>query len=109
MNISFVLATPDDLELLIAMMRHLREDDPDEGAFSEANARAATPPIIRDASIGRLWLIHADEKPIGYVALTFDWSLELGGRVGFVDELFIEREFRGQGIGTHALGFIDEQ
>ncbi len=43
---------------------------------------------------------------MGYVALTFGYSLEFHGRDAFVDELFVRAERRGEGAGTAALGFI---
>lgn len=109
MELSFLLARPGDVEMLIGMMRQLREDDPEEGAFNEANARRATPPLLADPSIGRIWIIQCDGAPVGYVALTLDWSLEFGGRIAFVDELFVKRECRGRGVGTRTLAFIDEK
>jgi len=35
--------------------------------------------------------------------LTFGFSIEYGGRHGFIDELFVRREFRGSGFGTLAI------
>jgi diamine N-acetyltransferase len=109
MDTSFVLARPNDLELLVGMMRQLRLDDPDEGAFDESKARDAIPPIVADPSIGRIWIIRCNSEPVGYVAMTLGWSLELGGRVAFVDELFIKASHRGRGIGTQTLDFVADK
>ncbi|MEO0390748.1 MAG: GNAT family N-acetyltransferase, partial [Pseudomonadota bacterium] len=40
---------------------------------------------------------------IGYIAVTFGWSIEFGGMDGFVDELFIRPGVRGRGIATEVL------
>lgn len=109
MKLSFVLARPTDLELLVDLMRQLREDDPAEGAFNESNARNATPALISDPSLGRLWLIECDGAVAGYVALTLVWSLEFGGRIAFVDELFVARSHRGRGIGRATLEFVEDK
>ena len=45
----------------------------------------------------------------GYVALTACYSLEFHGRFGLLDEFYIEEQWRGQGLGTAALAFVDEQ
>lgn len=58
---------------------------------------------------GGAWMILADGAVAGYVALTACFSLEFHGRFGLLDELFIDEEWRGKGIGTAALAFIDEQ
>jgi GNAT superfamily N-acetyltransferase len=42
---------------------------------------------------------------IGYLVLSFDFSLEYGGKNAWIDELFVQREFRGKGVGSKALDF----
>jgi diamine N-acetyltransferase len=42
---------------------------------------------------------------VGYVVLSFDFSLEYGGKNAWIDELFIRPELRGKGIGSKALDF----
>ncbi len=39
----------------------------------------------------------------GYVALSFGFSIELGGRDAFLDEFFIRESVRGRGMGSQAL------
>jgi len=46
---------------------------------------------------------------VGYIVLSFDYSLEYGGRCGWVDEFFVRREYRGKGIGSQALRFFMER
>ena len=109
MQLSFVLARPGNLELLVQLVRRLRECDPDEGGFDEIAAREAIPALIADPSLGRIWLIKDDEQPVGYVALTLCCSIEFGGRIAFIDELFIEASHRRHGIGSQTLAFIEEK
>jgi ribosomal protein S18 acetylase RimI-like enzyme len=54
-------------------------------------------------SIGYIWLIEWDRQPVGYVALAIGFSLAFGGRDGFLDELYVDPQYRGQGIGTRVL------
>src|SRR4051812_30205073 len=109
MQSSFVLARPADLELLVQLVRRLRECDPDEGRFDEAAARDAIPALVADPSVGRIWLINDGERTVGYVVLTLCYSIEFGGRIAFVDELFIEASHRRHGIGSQTLAFIEEK
>jgi ribosomal protein S18 acetylase RimI-like enzyme len=55
-----------------------------------------------------VWLIHSDGQPAGYVALTFVHSLEFGGRCAFIDEFYVDRPFRGAGVGKEALRQVYE-
>lgn len=41
--------------------------------------------------------------PIGYIILTFGWSVEFGGMDGFVDELYVRPAVRRRGIATDVL------
>jgi ribosomal protein S18 acetylase RimI-like enzyme len=58
--------------------------------------------------MGRVWLIQYQSQAIGYVILTFGYSLEYGGRDAFIDELYIEPAYQGQGIGKQTIKFLEE-
>jgi len=75
MNVNFKPAAVADLELLIGFMRALYAHD--EIAFDEAVARRATVELLNDETKGRVWLVEADGEQVGYVVLTYGYSLEL--------------------------------
>jgi diamine N-acetyltransferase len=54
----------------------------------------------------RGWLLEFEAKTVGYVVLTFGFSLEYGGLDAYVDELFVKPEFRGRGFASRALAFL---
>lgn len=97
-----------DRQTLVAFMQGLRCDDPMPGQSpaTESHSVTAMDALIADESLGRIWMIEVDQKSIGYAAMTFVHSIELGGRCAFVDELYVASEFRGQGIGRSALELI---
>jgi ribosomal protein S18 acetylase RimI-like enzyme len=107
--LSFVVAGPADEAVLAEFMRQLREDDPEEGAFDEARSRPALRRLLVDPSVGRAWLLRLDGQSVGYVVLTFGFSLEYGGRDAFIDELFVARRFRGRGVGTKTLELVIDE
>ncbi|OLE60250.1 MAG: GNAT family N-acetyltransferase, partial [Cyanobacteria bacterium 13_1_40CM_2_61_4] len=76
--------------------------------FDETTARSALEGIVRDRSLGRVWMIGDGRETFGYVVLTLGYSLEYRGRDAFVDELFIQASRRRQGIGTRALRFVEQ-
>ena len=43
------------------------------------------------------------------MVLTFGFSLEMHGRYALLDELYVEKAWRGRGIGTEAVEFVEEQ
>jgi ribosomal protein S18 acetylase RimI-like enzyme len=103
----FRLAEPDDLALLLDLMGQFYAID--GYPFETASARAALATLVEDATRGRLWLIERDGAAVGYLALTFGYSLEYRGRDAFIDELFIVAAQRRQGLGTRAMHFAIAQ
>jgi ribosomal protein S18 acetylase RimI-like enzyme len=106
MELSFERAGPSDADLLAGMMREFYEHE--RMTFEEGVARAALSGLLGDERLGRIHLIKAGAEVIGYVVLTFGFSLEFGGHDAFVDELFVRDEWRGRGAGRRALEFAAE-
>ena len=106
MEPTFRLAADTDIDTLIPMMREFYAID--AYPFDEGAARTALEGLLRDPALGRVWLIHDGAEAIGYVVLTFGYSLEFHGRDAFVDELFVQPSHRGRGVGTRAMRLVEE-
>lgn len=65
--------------------------------------------FITNEHLGKAWLIYADNEIAGYVILTYIFSFEYGGKIAFVDELFIKESARGKGIGKETIQFIQRE
>ena len=97
-----------DLPALLRMMKGLAEQPP-AIPFDEGEVRAALDKFLGHADLGQAWLLWLGEKPAGYVILTLGYSFEFRGRDAFIDELYIEPEFRRRGLGRRALEFLEEK
>jgi GNAT superfamily N-acetyltransferase len=64
--------------------------------------------LLRNPSQGKMWLMENHKKPVGYALLTYNFELEYGGADGVLRDLFVERKFRNQGIGSLALYEIED-
>jgi ribosomal protein S18 acetylase RimI-like enzyme len=106
MEPTFRLAGEADGDTLIAMMREFYAID--AYPFDEGAARRALEGLVRDTALGRVWLILDGADTIGYVVLTFGYSLEFHGRDAFVDELFVRPSYRRRGAGTRAMQLVVE-
>ena len=104
MEPTFKVAEDSDADLLVEFMRELYAFDQDP--FDDRRARAALEGLLKDASLGRVWLIHEGDRAVGYVAITFGYSLEYGGPLAVIDELYLRAGHRGQGLGPRALKFV---
>ena len=106
MEVNFRSATTSDLNTLLNFMREYYEYD--ALTFDETAAHTSLEQILRDDSVGLVWLISWLEEVIGYVVLTLGYSLEYHGRDAFLDELYIRASYRGCGVGTKTLQFLEE-
>ncbi len=80
-----------------------------EGLPMDEGRRRAMFELAEHPEFGGAWLILADESVAGYVVLTACYSLEFHGRFGLLDEFYIDERWRGKGLGTAALDFVDRQ
>ena len=100
------LADSSHINLLTELMRefytieHLK--------FDERVVRHALQQILNDASLGQVYLIGTTDEVIGYIVVTFGFSLEFHGRDALIDEFYLRESYRGRGIGKATLQFIHE-
>ncbi len=100
------LAGHGDLATLAALMIEFYG----EGGFplSAEAAEHTFAALLDDSSLGRIWLVELDAVSVGYVVLTFGYSMEFGGTRGFVDDFFIRPSARNRGLGASALVKVRE-
>ena len=99
------LATPPDLEAVLALHRDFFAED--GYAFTEAESRRNLARLLAEPGLGRVFVLEEGGKPAGYLVLTFGFSLEFGGRDALVDELYVAPGHRGRGLGTRGLAVAE--
>jgi GNAT superfamily N-acetyltransferase len=107
MPISIQLATTADLEPVFILMRHMQQDDPWSEQFDETTVRSNLAELLRNPHFGLIFLARDKQIVVGYLVLCFDYSLEYRGKGAWIDELFVETSYRGQGIGTQFLDLAE--
>ncbi len=58
--------------------------------------------LLSDPTRGAIFLA-SDPEPIGVAVTAFTWTLEHGGLVAWLDELFVVPTQRGRGVGRQLL------
>jgi diamine N-acetyltransferase len=104
-EVSYRAAATSDIDCLLQLMLGLQQDDPWSVSLREEIVRESLRELLVNPSVGRVFLICDADSCVGYVVLSFDFSLEYGGKNAWIDELFIRPELRGKGIGSKALDF----
>ncbi len=109
-QLSLQPATPTDIELILEFSRRLNEEDPTFTGgfhFDETAVQAALTQLLAEPGLGRVWLISVGGAIVGYVVLTFGFSLESHGRDALIDEIYITADFRGQGVGRQVIRQVE--
>ncbi len=101
MDIELAVCRPDELSILLPLVREYHAFEGIDMS-DDARARALTP-LLNDNTLGSILLIRTGGHVVGYLALCLGYSIEFGGRDAFIDEFFVIRTARGQGVGKAAL------
>lgn len=59
--------------------------------------------ILKNPSLGRIWVATQENRVIGYLVVVFLMSLEYGGLSSEIDELYVDRLARGRAAGKSLL------
>ena len=104
MSAALTLATPEHLDKLAPLVAAFHAE---EGITQSDEARAAAlMPLLDGIPHGAAYLIGPPRAPIGYIIVTFGYSVEFGGMDGFVDEVFIRPGVRGRGVASEVLSSL---
>ena len=101
MSAGLHLADAAQTDLCLALVAKFHEE---LGApYDDAHRRAVIEPLLQGSPLGAVWLIGPARAPLGYVLVTFEWSIEAAGMVGWVREIYTRPNVRKRGIGTETL------
>lgn len=101
MSVALHLAKAEDLPALTGLVAAFHEE---MGiAQTEPAREAALRPLLEGSPYGAAYLIGLARAPVGYIVVTFSWSVEFGGLEGTIDEFYIRPKVRGRGMGLRAL------
>jgi len=104
MHTEIRLASIEDLAIVLPFVRtfHQVENIP----IAEKDLKTSLSTLLNNDTLGGIWLIYCEGQAVGYIMLSFGYSLEFGGKDAFIDEFYIQPEFRGLGLGKETLKLI---
>ncbi|HYL62627.1 MAG TPA: GNAT family N-acetyltransferase [Candidatus Methylomirabilis sp.] len=108
-DVLFRPAASEDEPVLLRMMRNLAEQEPGAYFFDEPGVREVLRKFLADPGLGQAWVFFDEKTPVGYIVLTFGYSFEYHGRDAFIDELYIDPQYRRKGIGRRAMQFVEQR
>lgn len=75
--------------------------------FHPGRMRAAFATLLADPALGAVWIAKDAGEAVAYAVLTLGYSLEYGGRDGFLDELYVAPGHRRRGLARAALEALE--
>ncbi|MEM7254549.1 MAG: GNAT family N-acetyltransferase [Pseudomonadota bacterium] len=78
------------------------------GDAFDHHARTASLRDLHTASRGVVYVLSVEGRVVGYAAIGFGFSFEFGGSDAFLDELYLETDFRG-GVLSRLLPVIESE
>ena len=98
-------ATPDDCALVMHFIRRLADYEKllSEVVGTEDDVRRE---LFRDNAIVRAAIAYEDEAPVGFALYFFNFSTFLTRRGLYLEDLYIEPEYRGKGYGKALIQYL---
>lgn len=95
-----------DREKYIKMTTDFYNSEAVEHAVEPRNFEKAFDEMMRSDTYVECWIIEENAKTAGYIMLLKSYSQEAGGICIWIDEVWIEPEFRGRGLGGNAIKLV---
>jgi GNAT superfamily N-acetyltransferase len=92
-------ASTDDAGAIAALVERYWEFESIDG-FDRLRVATLLAQLISEPQRGACWVAEADGRLAGYLLAVFVFSLEHGGLMAEIDEVFVSDEFRSAGLGS---------
>ena len=108
MDITIRKMQRDDGNVVIDMMRKFYSSPAVMTNGSEKIFAANVENILSGSPYVEGFVFVADKKIIGYGITAHSYSTEFGGECIWIEDLYIEPEYRGRGVGTQFIRYVKE-
>jgi len=98
-----------DKNIVIDMMRRFYNSSAVITNGSEKIFAANVDACLKNSAYLEGYVFVVDEKIIGYGMIAKSFSTEFGDECIWIEDIFIEKNFRGKGFGTRFLNFVKEK
>jgi len=100
-------AVPDDLEALLSLLTGFSEEAGTN--FGREHLLAGLEPLLSNQDLGLVFVAELDIVLVGYAVIGWGWGIESGGKEALIDEVFVLKNHRNQGIGAKMLSAVMTQ
>ena len=97
-----------DMEQVVSMMRTFYASPAVFTNGSEEIFQRDVEECVGDSPFASGYLLQRDGEIAGYAMLAFGYSTEFGKRTVWIEDIYVKDSFRGAGIGSGFLKFVQE-
>lgn len=108
MNIRYRPFNASDSEEVALFIQDLYREDPGNRPVSPQKIQKTFDSLTEHPDRGSIVVIERGGERAGYAILVNFWSNEFGGNIVDIDELYVKKEFRSQGIATGFIRYLAE-
>lgn len=107
-SLSIRKATPSDLSHIAKLIRDLAEYEKllDEVTFDESRLHDE---LFGDAPVAFVWMAEWGDEPVGLALCFYNFSTFLGKRGIYIEDLFVDPDYRGKNIGKALMQKVAKQ
>ena len=100
--------TEEDREVFIALSEEFYASPAVLHAVPREYHEAAFDELMRSGEYADGFIVEADERIVGFALTAKTYSRESGGKVLWLEELYILPEYRSRGLGREYFTFIED-
>jgi len=100
-------AVPADLEELLRLLTSFSEEAGTN--FGREHLLAGLEPLLNNQDLGLVFVAELETLLVGYAVIGWGWGIESGGKEALIDEVFVLKNHRNQGIGAKMLSEVMTQ
>ena len=101
MSTAVTLATPEHLDPLLSLVEAFHAETGQR--VNMERRRDGVRPLLDGSPHGAVYLMGPPRAPVGYLVISFGWSVAFGGLEGALDEIYVRPGVRGRGIATEVI------
>ena len=85
---------------LYEMVNNLYIEDPEGEPMAPGKIQSTIAQAEHFPDRLKIYMFEVSDKPAGYAIIQLIWSNEWGGLTANIDEMYVSKQFRGQGLAT---------